>query len=350
MYLRLNESGGSIAADSSGNGNDGTYESGVLFGVAGPLSSVSGDTAIGFNTPGTGALVTQSGSTLPSGAAPRTIEFWSRTADCQAAETVKYGSATVTNGQFSVGVNAGNCDPSGLVVGNGGGQVASWPLPAAWDDGGWHLYDVTYDGTTLTSYMDGQIVGSTPIAPLATVTPGDGFSVNAGAHPATPADVAEVAVYPSALSPARVDAHWTAVAATACATAPSDPYGQGVVADDPAVYFRLDDLVTNSTDRIAYDSSGHCTAAAPANATYIDGSAPDPDGVTLGYPNGAVSWGDTSGSQIVRQSGEGLPAANASRTRVLVADDRLPSLRVCPIWRPGHDQRAVLGAGECRQL
>lgn len=107
-------------------------------------------------------------------------------------------------------VNAGNCDNSQITL-TTAGQSASWALPRAWDDGTWHLYDVTYDGSGATAYMDGQVIGSkTLTTPLATVTPGTGFQVIAAAHPATPDMIAEVAVYPTALSSKRILAHFEA--------------------------------------------------------------------------------------------------------------------------------------------
>ena len=136
MYLRLNESGGSIAYDSSGNGNDGTYEPGVSFGTAGPLASYPTG-AVEWGDPAGSEIVTQSGPALPSANSPRTVEFWSRTPDCQASEAVQYGNSSTTNGQFAVEVNAGNCQASQLVLSTAG-QTASWALPTAWDNGAWH--------------------------------------------------------------------------------------------------------------------------------------------------------------------------------------------------------------------
>ncbi len=290
MYLRLDEPGGAIASDSSGNGNDATYEPGMGFGVTGPLASVPSDAAVGW--PDTGVGLTQSGATLPSGNSARTVEFWWRTVNCQAAPLLQYGGPASGNQEFQVVLDAGNCSASRLDL-NTGGQGADWSLPAGWDDGAWHLFDVTYDGAIATGYVDGQIVGSATIAtPLATVTPGNGFSISDySGHPDKPDDIAELAVYPRALTPTQIDAHWTAAAVTSCPRAPTDPYGQGVVANAPSLYFRLGDLVTDPADRIAYDSSGHCTTSAPANGAYVAGTGPEPDGVSLGYATGAVNGG-----------------------------------------------------------
>src|SRR2546428_9271032 len=39
---------------------------------------------------------------------------------------------------------------------------------------------------------------------------------------------------------------------------PTAPYSQAVLADAPQVYLRLGDLASDSTDRVAFDSSGGC--------------------------------------------------------------------------------------------
>jgi hypothetical protein len=67
--------------------------------------------------------------------------------------------------------------------------------------------------------MDGQVVGSSAVATaLATVTPGDGLSIaddQTNTCCTAPDDIDEVAIYPAALSPARISAHWSARLSTA---------------------------------------------------------------------------------------------------------------------------------------
>ena len=81
----------------------------------------------------------------------------------------------------------------------------------------------------------------------------------------------ELAIYPTALSPASIDVHWTAGAsptATPCASTPTSTYAGTVLANHPAAYYQLNDLATSD---VAYDSSGDC-----ANGAYssIDTSVP----------------------------------------------------------------------------
>ena len=269
---------------------------------------------------GAGTLVTQSGDTLPSGNSPRTIEFWDRAAvsgygGSIETPTIVYGGTGGTNDQFNVQLSR---NQDGLLSLSTDGQTFNFGLPARWDDGGWHLFDVTYDGTQVTGYMDGQTIGSSPVtAPLATATPGNGFAIedNQTGNCCSRIDLAEVAVYPTALSPARVDAHWTAAESVSgpCVAAPTDPYGQAVVSDAPAVYLRLGDLVSGSNGRAAFDYSGHCTALAPTNGAYTSSAAAQPDGPALGSSDGAITW-PGGAVTLAEQSGATLPSGNSPRT------------------------------------
>ena len=177
------------------------------------------------------------------------------------------------------------------------------------------MFDVGYDGKTATAYMDGQVVGSFAVpTALATVTPGDGFSISDADNQGVNDSVAEVAVYPTALTPGRIDAHWTAgmSASGACAAPPSDAYGHSVVDNGPAVYLRLGELVGDPSDRVAFDSSGHCTTAAATNGAYTVGDSAQPTGPLVSFSDGAVTG--TSPGAFVTQSGAGLPSGNAART------------------------------------
>src|ERR1700689_535465 len=85
VYYRFNETSGSTAFDSSGNGLDATYAGGVSLGEAGALIDEH-DSAV-F---GSGLLAYQSGDALPSGAKPRTLEMWVHNA-ASAYNPISYG-------------------------------------------------------------------------------------------------------------------------------------------------------------------------------------------------------------------------------------------------------------------
>jgi len=127
-------------------------------------------------------------------------------------------------------------------------------------------------------------------------------------------DFDEAAVYPSALSPDRIAAHWTrggSTATNACAPTPTSGHAQAVLANSPDLYLRLGDLVSDSSDRVAFDSSGGCH-----NGAYADQALPQRQGALLGDPDGAFTnpGGASYGQSLVTQSGANLPAGSKPRT------------------------------------
>src|SRR5262249_51183385 len=81
------------------------------------------------------------------------------------------------------------------------GNNVSFGLP--YNDTMWHLYDVTYDGSTLTAYADGRNIGSA-VMTLDTKPVGTALDIgSSGSYD-------EAAVYPTALSAARITARWLA--------------------------------------------------------------------------------------------------------------------------------------------
>src|SRR5438309_9027102 len=131
--------------------------------------------------------------------------------------------------------------------------------------------DVSYDGSVAQLYMDGQVMGGGALS-VNTVVPGTGLQLGAGVG-----DYDEFAAYAAALSPDRIAAHWTrggSHSANLCPTTPTAPYSQAVLADAPQVYLRLGDLASDSTGRVAFDSSGGChNAALTAGVTAVSPGA-----------------------------------------------------------------------------
>jgi hypothetical protein len=310
IYYRLDEPGGPVAYDSSLNGLDGAYQNGVTFGTAGAIATDQTDTAISSS----GLAVTQSGTTLPSANAARTVEFWLQ-GGVQNPVAITYGGGGGgTNDQFRVEVYGGqlwlSVDSSQLYT--SGQYVLN--LPQSWWNGNWHLFDVTYDGTSALGYMDGQLVGDFGVrTPLATALGaplhiGDRADVGAGTNTYS---LDEFAIYPTPLSAARINAHWTLgdSAAGSCATSPTSPYASTVLHDSPSLYLRLDEPAADATRYVAFDSSGHCTAQAPTNATYLPG-VQSVQGATFGDDDTGIS----ASGPAVTQSGGSLPAGDSART------------------------------------
>ncbi len=289
VYYRLDETTGSIAFDSSGHGQNGAYESSTVLGVSGALD---GDPDGAIST--SGVALTASAATLPSGQAERTLEVWFKS---------QGGGGVISYGNFVVALD--NCCAVSI---NDAAEYRTVSVPD-WRDGAWHLLDVTTQGTTATVYVDGQQWGSV-ILPNLSTTVASPFAlgqsdVNFGTFSGS---LDEAAVYGKALSPERIEAHWTRGAsksATVCAAAPTSPYSEAVLADSPITYFRLDDIAADSTDRVAFDSSGNCN-----NGAYSPTTASQSEGATLDGDAGI----STGGGYPVSQSGASLPAGQTART------------------------------------
>ena len=288
VYYRLGEASGTVAKDSSGNGVDGTFGSGAVLGVAGAIAGDS-NTAVSGN----GTAVTALASSLPAGSSPRTLEIWYKASDLSANSwpIMSYGAGA--NQGIALHFNVGDGQAQ-LAVTNDLGNTVSFPLP--FDDSLWHLYDVTYNGTKVTGYVDGQAIGTAAL-PLNTTPAGTSLDIGGGTG-----SYDEAAVYPTALTPARIDAHWTRgeSATVTCAGTPTGRYPGVVRADAPLVYYRLGD-----GSRLMLDSSGHC-----ANAARVSDDAASTPGAIAGDANAGVTGDGT----VVVASASSLPAGHSART------------------------------------
>src|SRR3984893_16795045 len=262
VYYRLDEATGPTAADSSGHSLSGLYQANVTYGVPGAIQTEATNSAVTGTSSG---VLTDSGPGLPSGNAARTYELWmkSTTAEGSNDQLLSHG------GDFSLQMHIASGTQRVTVFGNVTGPWSwEYTLPYPLNDGVWHMLAVSWDSSNLSLYLDGQIV--------ATIHPSRSFStpgssgLSLGGYPGS---YDELAVYPGALSPHRIDAHWTAGGSkgAACAPTPTGAYPQSVLADAPSVYLGLKDINQDSSDTVAYDRSGQC-----ANGAYQPGATASP--------------------------------------------------------------------------
>src|SRR6266567_871875 len=194
IYFRLDESGGSVANDSSGNNQTGSYGPGTLFNVPGALLSDS-DAAISSGS------VTQSGTILPTGGADRTFEFWVQNGNLRDWSVTSGDQSTHPfNLVFSYTSWGSTCidlqaDTNAVLCG-----------PISLADGKWHLIDVTFKAGTVAGYVDGQVISTASL----TVNTAAGFPLvmSLGTSSGSPG-LDEAAFYGTALSAANIDVHWT---------------------------------------------------------------------------------------------------------------------------------------------
>jgi len=208
IFWRLGESSGIAgAADASGNGHPGAYAStGVAYSVTGALVN---DTNTAVTLDGVaGAVQETSGAGAPVGSSARSLEVWFKTSTATAQPLFNYGTSGLLS-QFAVYL-AGNQ----VQIKDGTDPLLTFTAASSLADGAWHHLVVTYDGaTSIAVYVDGAAVSSAQATSgtLATVLDLTGLEVGrdnaAGFFNGT---LDEAAIYSSALSAAKVSAHFAA--------------------------------------------------------------------------------------------------------------------------------------------
>ncbi|MCA1684194.1 MAG: fibronectin type III domain-containing protein, partial [Actinobacteria bacterium] len=195
-YYRLGEGSGPTAADSSGKGRHGNYERATL-GLPGALA---GDPDTSVNDDG-GGRAARSAPALPAYNAARSVEAWVKPTDANNRYVASWGSFG-SDQEFSVVVGGSTV---GIVAYN---DDRYFPTPRPLNDGAWHHVVLTYSGSVLTAYLDGQSLGTRTFGgPLDTI---DGSGLHVGGRlngEAFYGGLDEVAVYPVSLTTAQVGAH-----------------------------------------------------------------------------------------------------------------------------------------------
>lgn len=157
-YWRLGDPVGSTtAADSSGNGFTGTVGGTVTFGQAGPIAA-SIDTAALFDG-STGVVTTTASITT----APWSIALWFNVSASTASTNVMFGTDNPTVSPFD-GMRIVQASTNGIRCTVGNGAAATSITSSNPSLNTWHFFCATYNGTTLTGYLDGVSFGSASTA------------------------------------------------------------------------------------------------------------------------------------------------------------------------------------------
>lgn len=207
-YWRLSEASGPTAADSVG-ANHGDYLGTPTYAVAGALAA-DANTAVRFNG---GEMVRVADAAALKPSAAMTAEAWVRKTATSIYGRVLmkgYWDSPTPPQDYGITVNADGGYYTFIwrvVEGETGIHSAAVPLNE------WHHIAFTYDGATLRGYLDGVEFGSPAAAGTirqSTTPLGIGASwfvpTSAVQNPIT-AEIDEVALYPTALSAARIRAH-----------------------------------------------------------------------------------------------------------------------------------------------
>lgn len=241
-YVRLNETGAptlETAANAGSLGATGTglYRLGATHPVAGALAAGTG-TAAQFNGTSSHVLVPYSGM-LHAGTF--TFETWVKPGAALTGTTL---TTPISGGDFAspragwlVYQTATNWN---LRLYNQAGtatslEISGGPAPVV---GTWVHLAGTFDGTTATLYVNGQSVASGfPSGYVPGVAGGFALGMRADRAFYWSGVADEAALYSTALSPARLLAHYQA----GTNSAPATPYSSVVLADAPTVYLKLDE-------------------------------------------------------------------------------------------------------------
>jgi hypothetical protein len=206
IFWRLGESTGTIAADDSGHSDTGTYASGVTLGVAGAVIG-DADTAVTLDGVA-GAIQEISGAGAPTGSSARSLEIWFMTSTTTGQPLFNYGTTGLLS-QFSVYL-AGNQ----IQIKDGTDPLLTFTAASSLADLAWHHLVVTYDGvTSIAVYVDGVALGSAQATSAALVTVLDLTGLEVGKDNGTgffTGTLDEMAIYPSALTAAKVATHFHA--------------------------------------------------------------------------------------------------------------------------------------------
>lgn len=216
----LNDSGGT-AADATGHGFTGTYVSGTTHGAAGPFV---GSSATSFD--GQSGLVTSKNSV--SGPATFSIEGWFKTTTDKGGKLIGFGNSQ-TGPSTNYDRHIYMMNDGQVVFGVWNNATETVESKNVYNDGQWHYVVATLNPTTgMSLFIDNQLVGTNVNTVPQNFTGfwrvgGDnlngwnldpwGSSSQGLTQPGSyyfNGTIADVAVYPYALSAAQVAAHYAA--------------------------------------------------------------------------------------------------------------------------------------------
>jgi hypothetical protein len=232
VYYPLNESSGTMLCDASGNEDNGSYApEGLTFGVSGPLLSDASQTAVSSTgsyklkyPENKGDIATTPSLSGLSGEQSFTLEGWFKGStspnETLVALTVFDGT---TNGMtvWNPGQGCNQGSDTDLALDEYYGTSTCWDPEqdgVNLRDGNWHYLAITYEATSheLTGYVDGHDLGSQETSQSFDWSSPEvllGTWVDETVNQSFVGDAAQIAVYGTALSPARIDAHYQAAQA-----------------------------------------------------------------------------------------------------------------------------------------
>jgi hypothetical protein len=296
-YWPLDDASGSTADDATNNA-DGTYSGTPTLGVAGPIA---GATAVSF-------LAASSQQVLCPFTGLSTawsLRLWWKSGGT--AGSVIFRDSTASNGWLMILTNS---DADVQLRANGTNRTITG-LGTTLDNGSWHEIVVTSSGTQVITYVDGSAVDTWSVSAAAsTVATPFRFARNGTAASYYTGSYAQIAVYNTVLSGARVAATYAASSGgtsyAAAGTVAATSSGSGAT---PALK-----AVASGTNAGASNTTGAATSRLVASGTVagtstVTGSADPPSLEAAGTV--AVTSG-SSGSTTALLVGSGTVAGTST--------------------------------------
>jgi hypothetical protein len=235
LFWKLDETTGTTAADSSGNGRTGTYTTSAgsfVRGIAGGTTKSTPNLAVTLN--GTTACLATASTTATVAPVALTEIVWFKTTTTAGGkllgfETPRTGVAVAgSGGTYDRMIYLDGAGKVWFGVYNAGYFTISGP--SAYNDGTWHMAAATMGSGGMSLWVDGVLVGTNANTAAEATTgwfragcgnlAGWGGSWTGPNNPTTTSTTAqnrpfagsldEVSVWPSALTPAQITALWAA--------------------------------------------------------------------------------------------------------------------------------------------
>lgn len=215
-YYRFDEASGTVATDASNGQQNATYAGTTTFGVPGALTGDT-DTAVTFAAANSNRLIIPT-TGLPTANGAISVDGWLKFAANPASSQYifDYGAGTVAN-HNNLELFIDTAGKLNAAV----GSTAVITTAAALTTGVYHYCALTWDGTTLSLYVD--TAAALTATPGAQTIPTSSINCYIGAKNGGisfySGQLDDWAIYGTALSAARVAAHYTAATTTPAASA-----------------------------------------------------------------------------------------------------------------------------------
>ncbi len=299
-YWRLGEKSGTTVFDASGAGNTGNYVNSVALNEPGSSPSEV-DPAANFSS-GI-ASIPNSASLNPTSAI--TVEAWIKPL---AVTNIDKWAVAKVNSSLSIfdyaiylSTASGSARTVRFYLSTSGATNASLNASLAFGDGQWTYVVGTWDGATMRLYINGSQVASTALTGTLHTDPTALVVGGLSSASPFPGLLDETAVYPTALSAARVQAHYSAASGACSDIAGATSSSYTLASADKWARVQVQVTATNgdgSTTAVSAQTPETSPTGTPSASATPSIAGPAEQGQTLTLNSG--SWSDSPTSYGVQ--------------------------------------------------